>query len=687
MITLDKYLAGETKILEELKDVSCNGKRRKYLNVPAAFDCETSSFLSTQDWEPVGLLYIWQFGIGNTIVYGREIEELNGLLNELETYLSNQNKWLVVYVHFLKYDFSFIKKIRKWDEIFSKSQREVLIARTGHIEFRDSLALSGGKSLNFVGNHLRIPIRKLIGSLDYSKIRTPETDLTVDELSYCEHDILILLEYIREKIEDDGSINDIPLTNTGYVRRYVKQQCLNKREDYLTFMDGLTLTPSTYQIAERAFAGGAVGPNINKVLQIWYRVSSYDIKSSYPYVMITGKYPISYFHPVPNNLVQSSWRDHLARHNCLFTVEFFFLEAKTNYLYPISKHKCVNIIGERTASGRVLSALYLKISCTEVDYKLWEKAYNFDRQIISDFRWAYSGYLPKPIIFSVLEFFNRKTVLDGVSDKKQEYMLSKNMLNSVYGMMVEKPIRPDILFVSGQFYKGEVDLPRAIERYNNKIDRILYFPWGVWVTALARERLYKAVQDIGNDFVYVDTDSIKFVGNHDDVFGKFNEEAVNNLRKLSSRLELEWDFIAPKDARGNRKYLGVWEKEFVADRFKTIGAKRYMYETKNGKLHITVAGSNKEGTLAYIESLGGDPFEHFTDKLVIPAEYAKRRIAKFVDEERCGFVKDYTGIERWYDSPSGVYMENASYTFNVTEELKNVVDAIINDAHYQDGDV
>ena len=49
-----------------------------------------------------------------------------------------------------------------------------------------------------------------------------------DTVKYCENDIRVLMSYIQEKIEQDGDISKIPLTNTGYVRRYAREACFQE---------------------------------------------------------------------------------------------------------------------------------------------------------------------------------------------------------------------------------------------------------------------------------------------------------------------------------------------------------------------------------------------------------------------------------------------------------------------------
>ena len=706
-VNMTPYREGGTeKILYRL---SCAERLagKNWLNIPVSFDTENSSFRDNEG-SPVGLNYIWMFGVGEgktaTVIYGRWLEEFRALTVSVNEFLSETRSRIICYVHFLKYDFSFIKKWLHWDTVFLHGNREPLYAVSGRIEFRDSLVLAGGVGLEYIGNEvLRTKIHKAVGDLDYELIRCPQTPLTKKELHYCEMDIRVLNQYIQEKIEDDGNISKIPYTNTGYVRNYVRNKCFGHHAQYTAFMDKLTLTPDAYLQCEKAFMGGAVGPNIKYVGQVIENVQSYDIKSSYPFVMVTRYFPMGYPRPVPDEYANANIESlTVSEKYCVqFTLELWDLCPKTDYCYPISRHKCSKAIAVREASGRVIYASYIKINCTELDYLTWKKFYTWELCRVSRLRIFPKGYLPRPIIESVLHFFHEKTTLDGVRGKEQAYMISKNMLNASYGMMVEKPVREDFMF-SGEkdFYKTPPDYVKQVLDYNKKQRRFLYYPWGVWITAHARYRLYEAIAAVGEDYRYCDTDCIKFTGDHADYFKRANQLALEDLQALSARMNISMDYIAPRNPKGSQKFLGVWENEGTYTRFKTLGAKRYMVE-ENGQLKLTVAGTNKKSTLDYIKRqalakqpltvsgheefdtrVNTDAFEIFDSELAIPPKYAKRTTSTFVDTERSGFVTDYLGNEYFYTSLSGVYVEPASYSFSITDEMVDAIMWLTHDGHY-----
>lgn len=228
MVTNDDFLIE----LEDCILPRVTSKNINYYNVAASFDIETSSFYQdniVKSENKRAIMYIWQFGIQQLVTFGRTWEDFLLFIKYLSEDLQlNEKNRLVVWVHNLSYEWQFIRKLFTWDEVFLMEERVPVKARTGGIEFRCSYKLSN-KSLASVGKDLESQgitgFKKKTGDLDYSKIRTPATSLTEEELGYCEYDIRVLNRYIEEKIKVDGDITRIPLTNTGYVRNKCREIC------------------------------------------------------------------------------------------------------------------------------------------------------------------------------------------------------------------------------------------------------------------------------------------------------------------------------------------------------------------------------------------------------------------------------------------------------------------------------
>ena len=200
-----------------------------YGEIESGFDIETTSMYGNGK-EKFSFMYVWAFGIGDKeqeYCYGRTWQEFQQLCNYLVRFYSlNLNKRLVIYVHNLGYEFEFMKHYFKWEQVFSiKSRKPIKAVTIDGLEFRDSYILSGlnleltAKNLN---NH---KLEKLVGDLDYQLIRHEQTPLTEQELKYLQYDVKIILAFINEELEEFKSLSNIPTTNTGKVRRYVKHNC------------------------------------------------------------------------------------------------------------------------------------------------------------------------------------------------------------------------------------------------------------------------------------------------------------------------------------------------------------------------------------------------------------------------------------------------------------------------------
>lgn len=238
-----------------------NNHGLEFYNIPCGFDIETSSFY--RDGIKQAVMYEWSFGIGyfedgefkNLITAGRTWESFETFLSAVALWLDLKpdSRRLVCYVHNLPYEWQFIRKRFTWNKVFLLDDRKPVYAITDTgIEFRCSLKLSGKSLANTAKDLMKYKTEKMVGDLDYTLIRHPETPLTDKEWGYCEHDIKVMLSYIQEKIESDGSINKIPLTKTGYVRRYCKECCFPEEEGVFDIYEDVETETEGISRAERS---------------------------------------------------------------------------------------------------------------------------------------------------------------------------------------------------------------------------------------------------------------------------------------------------------------------------------------------------------------------------------------------------------------------------------------------------
>ena len=176
------YLITEKSNFKQIK----TNKKIIYYNVACGFDIETSSFYEDFIQKPENkraIMYAWKFAIEDGAIKGRTWEQLVILIHSVTEILNlSVDRRLICFVHNLGYDFQFFRPYFEFNRVFALDMREPIQAITEDgIEFRCSYKLSG-YALEKVAEHLtRHNIKKLVGYLDYQKIRTPITPLTKKE--------------------------------------------------------------------------------------------------------------------------------------------------------------------------------------------------------------------------------------------------------------------------------------------------------------------------------------------------------------------------------------------------------------------------------------------------------------------------------------------------------------------------
>lgn len=674
--------------LERLTYTSAKNRQGvEYLNLPCGFDIETSS-VEFADGEKSAFMYIWMIGIGEgePVYYGREWGELADTLHHIGEFMElNEERRLPIYVHNLAYEFQFMRHYFEWAEVFAVDRREPLRATTTHgIEFRDNLALSGYSLEDTAKNLTTRKVEKKAGDLDYSLTRHPLTPLTEREMGYCESDIQVVVAYIAEQMDIYGDVMKIPMTNTGRVRKYVRDACYysnknhkksskGKFKRYRQIMEDLTLEPEQYPMMKQAFMGGFTHANANYTGQVLTDIASIDFTSSYPSVMVAEQFPMSRFRPAKVRSMKKL-RELCKSKAVIMEIKFENIRRKIKQDSYLSEKKCTILKGETMDNGRVHSADELAATITEIDLSIIDAVYEWDAVYIGEVLTAYKGYLPKPIVESILNLYQKKTTLKGVDGYETEYLLSKGMLNSVYGMAVTDIVKDNDIYETDEWQRERADIEEEIAEYNEKKMRFLYYPWGLWVTAYARRNLWSGILAVGEDYVYADTDSIKLKNydSHSDYILAYNFQTEKKLRKACKHHGIDPKLLDPPTQKGDRKMLGVWDYEGTYSRFKTLGRKRYLVE-EDGKLTITVAGLSKQKGIDYMKRKAGSNeavFDMFNDSLYIPAKETGKLTHTYIDHEQRYNVLDYQGGECEVSPLSGTHLGPCEFTLSVGERYK-----------------
>ena len=591
--------------------------RPRYIDLVTAFDIETTRLKDIEQ----SFMYIWQWQFGPDVtVVGRTWEEFTEFCLELKKWILftfGKNCKLVVWVHNLSYEYSFLKGIYpfKQEEVFCMQRRKIAKCMMYDIlELRCSY-IHSNMSLDMFTKKTGCQIRKLTGTFDYDKIRYPWTELDPTELAYCVHDVRSLVEAITREMKMDGdTLSTIPMTSTGYVRRDAKN-AIRSKPGWRMYLDDQLPDWDLYLALREAFRGGNTHANRFYSGKLVENVKSIDRSSSYPDVLVNCQFPIKHFDRLGEISLDRLHKNVLIHGKAaLIRIKMDNVELKdpfTGCPY-LAKDKCRFIVGGVFDNGRILSAAHLETTLTDVDYLIVCKQYNAEIRI-SDSWFSKYGYLPDEFRELINHYYQLKTQLKGDDLQKPFYEKIKAKINALYGMTAQNPVKENIIYAdTDKVISYYLDHPEIIPpsdygpdfipdesmtpeeqlaKYNRKT--FLVYQWGVWVTAHARRELQEMIDLAGDNFVYTDTDSVKYIGELD--LTEYNERIMARSRDNGAYAQ---------DAKGNTHFMGVYEVEHDYDKFVTLGAKKYAYEI-DGTTYVTCAGVDKKLGGPELQRAGG----------------------------------------------------------------------------------
>ena len=647
-----------------------------YKDIITAFDIECSTIHLPSGPQAFMYVWQWQFGADYTVI-GRTWEELRAFIKKLTRGMyRDQGIWVAV--HNLSYEFQFLRGQFHFgpEDVFCLKSRKILSARLPHVEFHCSYCHSNMSLAGYL-KKMGAEHQKLSGvEYDYSKVRYPWSPLTDAEIAYAVNDVLGLVEALKIHMDaENDTLYTFPQTSTGYVRRRAKKAMRSINHKWLK--DQLP-TYEVYQLLREAFRGGNTHANRWAAGKVLHNVKSADRSSSYPDVMVNRDYPVSEFvrDPAPSidHLTKLCFTHHRAG---LFRLRVWNLRLRDKYcpIPYLSRDKCRNIRdGEEWPNiydnGRVLTAGYLETTMTDIDLKIFLDQYEFDAAEPFDVFTARYGRLPQPLIDLICQLYHDKTALKDVEGHEILYALSKEMINSVYGMTCQDPVKDMIEYIeeSEKLYV-ERGKPKEELLYNYQRKAFLTYAWGVWTTAHARAALQVGIDLAGEGCVYVDTDSVKYIGDVD--WSEFNARCIEDSTKHGA---------AAMDKHGHMHYMGVFEQERGYYEFATLGAKKYAYRhEQGGKMRATIAGvaknDVKDSAGRVIRAGGGTELD---------------RHGGFAAFLRDGFIfRDAGGTELIYnDNPevteievdghilpitSNVVIRDSTYTLGITAEYRELL--------------
>jgi hypothetical protein len=651
--------------------------------------------------EPVGVMYGWtcaiEDGFGGIIGFGgRGWETFKEFVTVLTTEIRRQaffgfdsidrdmeneealkskiNVDLSYFVHNLGHDWHFLLNLfrdnfvnKEHTAVFARKKRKpmkgVMRYNKCNICFKDTLVLSQKSLKKWAEDCPNCPLEKL-DDFDYLTIKTPDDELTDLEWHYMMNDVLILVYCMEYERKIYKTLENIPITQTGKVRRkLVERVCVPNPEWAKRCYDITTgYTPEEYRIRVALYQGGYVHGNMLHIGHVGENLRCFDFASSYPSALM-GKYPVFGYEKCDVSefckLEKQDVED--PEYRWFAKVRVKNVASKLSMCYW-SYSKCVDVKEDMSVAvdnGRIMEADEMTIWVTDLDWYTFKKAYSFD----DDFEvlWLEKGkadYVPKEMIEVILEYYERKTKLKYDKERESEQIESKQFINGIYGVFVYKLIS-DQVFFDGDWYKRKLDEEGDRMFYELMMDvseekSFGFFDLGLVCSAIARKRLWDFICEFDDRVWYCDTDSIKGEFTDDDVawIECYNKKIEERENKLADHYGIDREKFAPVNSKGKHKRLGIMEEEPTAIRFKTLGCKRYLaevFDKEKGKnvIKCTVAGLPKKSGAKKFKT-----FDDFTDGAIFTSEES---------DKVCCFYNEHQGELVWTGRDGGQYVSHDDY--------------------------
>lgn len=664
-----------------------------------------------------GYMYIWQFAINDHVILGRTWDEFTTFLSILSTQCNTgRDRRIRIWVANLGCEFQYMRKYLEVDNLFARKQRQpIYVETTKGIIFQDCLTITGGSLKSLAKDFCKT--QKMAGDLDYSIPRNNTTKLDSKELQYVINDVVILSEFDQYMVGTYLKQGfDIPLTKTAILRKSVKKRFMEQfsngrfpnRAKLDLYVKCFPPTAEEYNtLMNMVYRGGYTHSNIANTGVILHGVNGVDFTSSYPAVMLQCQYPVTPFVTAacPNeqyletHFKSEAWYACFRFKNIRRTTTHSVESASKTYEYKQnngSMAKLRELYNLKVDNGRVVSADQMTVWLTDLDWETYKKFYTWDEVEIRCLHWAKYGQLPDYVKEPLMKAYENKARIkkqlkqmedQGLKDTPKyaelnaAYAIAKAMVNAAYGMMCQKLNLTEVHYennhwsedLSGKDYYETLgvdhdDYLGMITKQKSPFPKTFLLPqWGVWVCAHARKRLLDMVWTIGEDVVYCDTDSIymRNYSKHEHEIAAWNDHIhAWNRANLPALFETLGDF----DKLSEDDY----------DRFKTLGAKRYL-KSHGDHTEVTIAGLPKGTLEAAAEAAGMDIYEFFNDEMYVSMELSTKNAHKYNDDPHGDYID---GVYMQEQSSLGIYA--TSFTMSLDDLYAASIQDIIDETSRKD---
>lgn len=647
-------------------------KKHNYMDIAISVDIETT------DTDTLVFPYIYMIGI-NCICYAtRYKQRFIEVLQYIEALSTDKEAVSIIMIHNLNYEWSFFNgyfnDVFDKIEVFATDNNKALSVTLNHLKIIDTYRLTN-MSLYKLGKNYNLHHGKLKGGLDYTIYRDTETPLTSVEQEYCANDVILLNEYwqvYKKYALTKKNLFRCILTSTS-ITRYTIQGNVKNRLETLKLIHKINDTDDDVlkRLLLDTYTGAFVKSNLHQTRKILTNIDMYDYTSAYIGVMFY-KYPMEAFKVCDVSSIHDIIND--TDYSYLIDIELSEVKAKFGFS-TISKHKTYKTSGAIIDNGRILQADYIHLAITNIDLKCLLMFYDIEKYRIQKVYKAKNNYLPKYLLKTIVDLYEEKRLLKADPEHdEQMLLLTKSKLNATYGCMVEKEhvIKYKYDKNTGEYFK---------EPHKGLQKTYLLRQWGNYVTSYNRYNLLTTIakcEKYKKDCIlYTDTDSIKILEPDEgikDIINEENQRMDTLIKQCCDDTGIEYNKIAG---------IGLWDYEgHINGRFITCGSKKYLYE-KDGKLHITISGINKNQFKYYCDINHLDPFEVvLKDKLVIPKTITNKCACDYVK------LSDFTTIYDNQNEVKGfVKLKPVDFTFQIDTDYESLLDFFNSTSTYIDNDL
>lgn len=614
---------------------------------------------------PISLCYHWEFTKNEEHIDGRKLGDFISILDQIPS-----DTHVIIWIQNMEYEFAFLSNYLKWKSVFCREKHKpmkAVPAKYPNVEFRCSYMLTR-LSLAAWGHALGYEKGK---DFDYNTLRTPLSKLSDEDLFYCRRDCDIVYHGISKYKEKYLHVKDIPLTQTGEIRREVKRRMRSNQFVQNTVIRLIPENARMYKIMKETFQGGYCHGNLLYVGKTVKNGASFDFRSSYPAVMISELYPMSPFIPAIFK------EDKIDKMGYLMRVTYQGLESKTLNHY-ISESKCIRKDKVRVDNGRIISAKEIELWITEQDWLTIKETYKFKKARIEECYSSHKGYLPKELVEYILELYANKVNYEKYKDvpgpERDIYYQAKQFINSLFGMCVTDLLFDDVKLNGDNWIVetkdiGDVDAYIEDLKAHNKGRTFLGYQWGLWISAYARRNLWRCMRKYDKDVVYSDTDSLKIIiRDKMPNFDWMNKEMADKLKKACEYHGLDYELTRP-----NGKALGEFVHEYNWLEMKTLGAKRYVTRKEDGELVLTVSGINKEAVSCLDNDIENFNFHTKFDK---DHKDVKKKLRIYTKNQPHMTWNEGQYDEYYSDEDTGIVIRPTSYSMGIADEFLDVINNV-----------